>query len=157
VLVINPESGVDHIHPIELRDAKFRPVPKTDGAMQRRSCRVNAIGNEHAVVLLQNGAVSGAASKCCLSHRSGDSERELSARRWAERLFAHQLTEYFLAVASVQLDSLRRGVLISEMPCSPDHCTGQDRISRTQCISARALVNLVEGRAQNAETRIVIA
>src|SRR5271169_4027751 len=35
VLVINPESGADHIHPIELRDAKFRNAPKNDGEMQR--------------------------------------------------------------------------------------------------------------------------
>src|SRR5208337_3682556 len=35
VLVINPESGADHIHPIELRDAKFRNAPNTDGEMQR--------------------------------------------------------------------------------------------------------------------------
>ncbi len=27
VLVINPERGADHIHPIELRDAKFRNAP----------------------------------------------------------------------------------------------------------------------------------
>ncbi len=35
VLVINPESGADHIHPIELRDAKFRKAPNTDGEMQQ--------------------------------------------------------------------------------------------------------------------------
>jgi len=35
VLVINPESGADHIHPIELRDAKFRNAPKKDGEMQQ--------------------------------------------------------------------------------------------------------------------------
>ena len=35
VLVINPESGADHIHPIELRDAKFRNAPNTDGEMQQ--------------------------------------------------------------------------------------------------------------------------
>jgi uncharacterized protein (DUF2267 family) len=35
VLVINPESGADHIHPIELRDAKFRNAPTTDGEMQQ--------------------------------------------------------------------------------------------------------------------------
>ena len=35
VLVINPESGADHIHPIELRDAKFRNAPSTDGEMQQ--------------------------------------------------------------------------------------------------------------------------
>src|SRR5664280_1678944 len=35
VLVINPESGADHIHPIELRDAKFRGAPNTDGEMQQ--------------------------------------------------------------------------------------------------------------------------
>ena len=29
VLVINPESGADHIHPIELRDAKFLKSPNT--------------------------------------------------------------------------------------------------------------------------------
>ncbi len=27
VLVVNPETRADHIHPIELRDAKFRPAP----------------------------------------------------------------------------------------------------------------------------------
>ena len=35
VLVINPEKGADHIHPIELRDAKFRNAPNTDGEMQQ--------------------------------------------------------------------------------------------------------------------------
>jgi hypothetical protein len=35
VLVINPESGADHIHPIELRDAKFLNAPTTDGEMQQ--------------------------------------------------------------------------------------------------------------------------
>src|SRR5208337_1486961 len=35
VLVINPEKGADHIHPIELRDAKFRNSPTTDGEMQQ--------------------------------------------------------------------------------------------------------------------------
>ncbi len=35
VLVINPEGGADHIHPIELRDAKFRNTPNTDGEMQQ--------------------------------------------------------------------------------------------------------------------------
>jgi tetratricopeptide (TPR) repeat protein len=35
VLVINPEKGADHIHPIELRDAKYRNAPKTDGEMQQ--------------------------------------------------------------------------------------------------------------------------
>ncbi len=35
VLVLNPENGADHIHPIELRDAKFRKAPTTDGEMQR--------------------------------------------------------------------------------------------------------------------------
>ena len=35
VLVVNPESGADHIHPIELRDAKFRSAPNTDGEMQQ--------------------------------------------------------------------------------------------------------------------------
>jgi tetratricopeptide (TPR) repeat protein len=28
ILVINPEEGVEHIHPVELRDAKFRKMPK---------------------------------------------------------------------------------------------------------------------------------
>ena len=37
VLVINPESGADHVHPIELRDAKFRNASKTDREMQRWS------------------------------------------------------------------------------------------------------------------------
>ena len=35
VLVINPEKGADHIHPIELRDAKFRKAPNTDREMQQ--------------------------------------------------------------------------------------------------------------------------
>jgi tetratricopeptide (TPR) repeat protein len=35
VLVINPESGADHIHPIELRDAKFLKAPNTDTEMQQ--------------------------------------------------------------------------------------------------------------------------
>ena len=35
VLVINPEKGADHIHPIELRDAKFRNAPNTDGEMRQ--------------------------------------------------------------------------------------------------------------------------
>ncbi len=35
VLVINPESGADHIHPIELRDAKFLNAPNTDAEMQQ--------------------------------------------------------------------------------------------------------------------------
>ncbi len=32
VLVISPEEHADHIHPIELRDAKFRSAPKDNGA-----------------------------------------------------------------------------------------------------------------------------
>src|SRR5271157_1890527 len=35
VLVINPESGADHIHPIQLRDAKFFKAPDTDAEMQQ--------------------------------------------------------------------------------------------------------------------------
>src|SRR5271157_5918588 len=35
VLVINPEKGADHIHPIELRDAKFRNAPINDCEMQQ--------------------------------------------------------------------------------------------------------------------------
>jgi hypothetical protein len=35
VLVINPEKGADHIHPIELRDAKFRNAPTNDGEMAK--------------------------------------------------------------------------------------------------------------------------
>jgi tetratricopeptide (TPR) repeat protein len=35
VLVVNPEDKPDHIHPIELRDAKFRNAPKDDGEMQQ--------------------------------------------------------------------------------------------------------------------------
>ena len=35
VLVINSEERADHIHPIELRDAKFRNAPKNDGEMQQ--------------------------------------------------------------------------------------------------------------------------
>jgi len=35
VLLINPEKGADHIHPIELRDAKFLKVPSTDVEMQQ--------------------------------------------------------------------------------------------------------------------------
>ena len=34
MLVINPESGADHVHPIELRDAKFLNPPDKDGEMQ---------------------------------------------------------------------------------------------------------------------------
>ena len=33
VLVISPEKGNDHIHPIELRDAKFRNAPTDDAGM----------------------------------------------------------------------------------------------------------------------------
>lgn len=32
ILVINPETGVEHIHPVELRDAKFRKMPKDAGS-----------------------------------------------------------------------------------------------------------------------------
>jgi hypothetical protein len=32
VLVVSPEKKADHIHPIELRDAKFRTAPSNDGA-----------------------------------------------------------------------------------------------------------------------------
>src|SRR5271165_307394 len=35
VLVINPEQGADHIHPIELRDAKFLKAPNNDGELQQ--------------------------------------------------------------------------------------------------------------------------
>jgi hypothetical protein len=35
VLVINPESGADHIHPIELRDAKFLKAPNDNSEMQQ--------------------------------------------------------------------------------------------------------------------------
>jgi tetratricopeptide (TPR) repeat protein len=35
VLVINPEEGSDHIHPIELRDAKFRATPQDEAALQQ--------------------------------------------------------------------------------------------------------------------------
>jgi tetratricopeptide (TPR) repeat protein len=35
VLVINSEEKADHIHPVELRDAKFRNAPKSDGEMQQ--------------------------------------------------------------------------------------------------------------------------
>jgi TIR domain len=35
VLVINPEKDADHIHPIELRDAKFCNGPNTGAEMQR--------------------------------------------------------------------------------------------------------------------------
>src|ERR1017187_7621693 len=35
VLVINPEKGADHVHPIELRDAKFSNAPNSDGEMQQ--------------------------------------------------------------------------------------------------------------------------
>jgi len=34
VLVVSPEDTPDHIHPIELRDAKFRNTPKNDGEMR---------------------------------------------------------------------------------------------------------------------------
>src|SRR5271157_4691128 len=40
VLVINPESGADHIHPIELRDAKFRNAPRDDGEMQQLAAAI---------------------------------------------------------------------------------------------------------------------
>jgi Flp pilus assembly protein TadD len=33
VMVINPEKGIDHIHPVELRDAKFRNAPNADSGM----------------------------------------------------------------------------------------------------------------------------
>src|ERR1017187_3517579 len=35
VLVVNPEDKPDHIHPIELRDAKFLNAPNSDGEMQQ--------------------------------------------------------------------------------------------------------------------------
>jgi TIR domain len=35
VLVINPEKSADHIHPVQLRDAKFQNAPNTDGEMQQ--------------------------------------------------------------------------------------------------------------------------
>ncbi len=35
VLVVNPESGPAHIHPIALRDAKFLQAPTSDGEMER--------------------------------------------------------------------------------------------------------------------------
>jgi len=35
VLVISPEQGGEHIHPIELRDAKFRTAPRNGGAALR--------------------------------------------------------------------------------------------------------------------------
>ena len=47
VLVINPENGADHIHPIELRDAKFCGAPNTDGEMQQL---VQAISKHVAAV-----------------------------------------------------------------------------------------------------------
>ena len=34
VLVINPEDSSDHIHPIELRDAKYRNAPKNDAEVR---------------------------------------------------------------------------------------------------------------------------
>jgi hypothetical protein len=42
VLVINPENGADHIHPIELRDAKFRNAPNTDDETQQLVLAENA-------------------------------------------------------------------------------------------------------------------
>jgi hypothetical protein len=47
VLVINPEEGTDHIHPIELRDAKLRNAPKNNGEMPQL---VVAIVNHLAAV-----------------------------------------------------------------------------------------------------------
>jgi hypothetical protein len=35
VMVINPEEGSDHIHPIELRDAKFLKATGTDGELEQ--------------------------------------------------------------------------------------------------------------------------
>src|SRR5271166_3158349 len=34
VLVVSPEEKPDHIHPIELRDAKFRNAPRNDAEMR---------------------------------------------------------------------------------------------------------------------------
>ena len=34
VLVVNPEEKTDHIHPVELRDAKFRNAPTSDAEMR---------------------------------------------------------------------------------------------------------------------------
>jgi tetratricopeptide repeat protein/TIR domain-containing protein len=34
VLVVSPEESADHIHPIELRDAKFRNAPRNNGDMR---------------------------------------------------------------------------------------------------------------------------
>src|SRR5271165_1218067 len=35
VLVINPEQGADHIHPIQLHDEKYLKAPSTEGEMQQ--------------------------------------------------------------------------------------------------------------------------
>src|ERR1022692_594234 len=40
VLVINPEKSADHIHPTELRDAKFRNAPKNDSEMRELSAAI---------------------------------------------------------------------------------------------------------------------
>ena len=42
ILVINPERASDHIHPVELRDAKFRQVPSTDAEMRELADTVRA-------------------------------------------------------------------------------------------------------------------
>lgn len=35
VLVVNPEKGADHIHPVHLRDEKFLRAPDNNGQMQK--------------------------------------------------------------------------------------------------------------------------
>ncbi len=47
VLVINPETSAGHIHPIELRDAKFQQAPRNEHEM---ALLVNAIVNHLATV-----------------------------------------------------------------------------------------------------------
>lgn len=42
VLVVNPEPGDDHIHPLELRDARYGPWQGTDGATEQLAARVAA-------------------------------------------------------------------------------------------------------------------
>ncbi|MGP3989095.1 TIR domain-containing protein [Streptomyces sp. 3N207] len=42
VLVVNPEAGDDHIHPLELRDARYGSWPETNDAMDELSSRVAA-------------------------------------------------------------------------------------------------------------------
>jgi hypothetical protein len=53
VLVVNPEQQADHIHPIELRDAKFRAAPTDDGPVLQELAQSIA---KHVLAL--NGALT---------------------------------------------------------------------------------------------------